>query len=226
MRISKDQVIAGVPAEHARALVRLFRHGGYTERAEQLVGDRAYDVLSALAQDGYLERSTDGHDHIWETTMAGSALAQASLAKPITRSTADRLIEQLVQRARAFNADPSYLVSAGRLTVFGSYLDPTIERLGDVDIELHIYRRPTPPGTDFTTAARDYATNSGRRFTSYLDFLFWPDRELHLALRNRSTALSITHQDVTRFTQNTKTIYDIADDPEALPAARVETEIR
>jgi len=72
------------------------------------------------------------------TTTKGNALAMASFGKPITRAItraiADRLLTGLIDRAATWNTDQGRLISIEQLVVFGSYLDPTADRLGDLDI--------------------------------------------------------------------------------------------
>jgi predicted nucleotidyltransferase len=56
----------------------------------------------------------------------------ASFGKPIRRRTADGLVAGMLGRAREYKK-PLYIE---RLRIFGSYLDPRIDPLGDVDVEL------------------------------------------------------------------------------------------
>jgi predicted nucleotidyltransferase len=65
--------------------------------------------------------------------MKGSALAMATAAPPLRRETAERLITQLVERARAVNKDDRWAYRVGRLVVFGSYVRGA-ERPNDVDV--------------------------------------------------------------------------------------------
>jgi predicted nucleotidyltransferase len=142
----------------------------------------------------------------WATTINGNALAMAGFGKPIKRSTADRLVAGIIERARAINEDPSKPVYVERLRVFGSYLDETVDPLGDVDIELTTAKRATHEELE------EYTRRSARNFSSYLDQLFWPEHEVALTLRNRSTALNITIHDVSTFTSSVKVIFEC--DPE------------
>jgi predicted nucleotidyltransferase len=81
----------------------------------------------------------------------------ASFGRPISRKTADRLVIELLQRARAYNADPSKPMFIDTLRVFGSYLDPDIDPVGDIDIELTYGRRIKD-----VAALRAYSRASGR----------------------------------------------------------------
>lgn len=128
----------------------------------------------------------------------------ASFGRPISRKTANRLVIELLGRARAYNADPSKPVFIDTLRVFGSYLDPEIDPVGDVDVELAYGRRITDQAV-----LRAYTRASGRSFNTYMDEVLWPSTELFLHLKNRSAFISITLEDITRLTANFKTVYRI-----------------
>ena len=134
MRVSKDDKICGVPAPTARRLMRAYHDDHTVEVAcEVLDLDReaAQVPLVALEAAGYLRRVENGiasSGSRWVTTIQGNALAQASFGKPISRATADRHLAQVLERTRAYNADPSRLLTISEIAVFGSYLDPAIDR--------------------------------------------------------------------------------------------------
>lgn len=222
MRIDKNDVIAGLPATDARAVVRLFYNEHHAEHASRIVPpEDAEAAVLALAEAGFLAVAFQHNgENFWETTINGNALAQASFGKPISRATADRLVSGLLERSRSFNADPAKVLSVGRVRLFGSYLDAGVAKLGDVDVELTTVRRLA--GQDYMDAAQAYTKASGRSFNTYVDQLFWPERELIQFLKHKSTALNITTEDVTQFTDAVRTVYTIGDDPQALPVADVE----
>ncbi|PTT68654.1 hypothetical protein [Arthrobacter sp. HMWF013] len=218
MRVAKSDVIAGLPAELARAIVRRFRG---REMAAEAVADLLEGtgaeprvVLAQLEAAGYLEKVQVDHrgDTWWDTTVQGNALAMASFGKPISRKTANRLVSELLERARAYNADPVKPLFLNSLRVFGSYLNPEIDPLGDVDIELTYGRRITDP-----KVVSAYARASGRSFNTYVDQLMWPQTELVQHLRKRSAFINITLEDITQLTDRSETIYSIDADPQAAP---------
>ncbi|QOT19506.1 hypothetical protein [Paenarthrobacter sp. YJN-5] len=222
MRVSKTDVIAGLPAELARAICRKFRgRETVAEIAEDLLAGTGFDlqtVFADLEAAGYLEkiRTDQDGDVWWDTTILGNSLAMASFGRPISRKTADRLVVELLGRARAYNADTSKPMFIDTLRVFGSYLDPEVDPVGDVDIELTYGRRITDQA-----ALRAYTRASGRSFNTYMDELMWPSQELFLYLKKRSAFISITLEDITLLTANFRTIYRIDDDRQAVvPADR------
>ena len=82
-------------------------------------------------------------DDWWVTTVKGNALANASFGKPISRATATRLLPEVIDRAHGYNADPSRLLTITEIIVFGSYLDPAADPLGDLDLAISTVRRDT-----------------------------------------------------------------------------------
>lgn len=78
---------------------------------------------------------------------------------------------------------------------------------------------PFDRSDEVVEATRAYSRASGRRFANYVDELFWPDRELVLFLKNRSTAINITQEDISQITDRFRVLYDIDEDQLALPVA-------
>ena len=152
----------------------------------------------------------------WVTTIPGHALAHASFGKPLSRVTARRHLVQVVDRARAYNADPDRLLSIGEIAVFGSYLDPVASYPGDLDLAVSVLRRDSDRDR-YVRKVLAYARASGRRFDAFHELLYWPARELRMVLKNRSPAISITDEDIREFTDCFEIIYAISEDPAAIP---------
>jgi len=223
MRVGKTDIIAGLPAGLARAIVRRFRgREMVAEAVADLLDGTAFELTAVFAQleaAGYMEKVPVDSDGVtwWDTTIRGNALAMASFGKPISRKTADRLVAELLDRAQSYNADPAKPNFIDALRVFGSYLDPQIDPLGDVDIELTYGRRITDP-----KVLSDYARASGRSFGTYTDQLMWPLTELVQHLKKRSACINITVEDITRITDRSETIYTVDEDPKAAPSPAIE----
>jgi hypothetical protein len=49
-------------------------------------------------------------------------------------ATAKRHLSAVVERARGYNAEPGKLLAVAEIAVFGSYLDDSVDRLGDLDL--------------------------------------------------------------------------------------------
>jgi predicted nucleotidyltransferase len=222
MRVSKDDVICGLPAPAARQLMRAYFDDHSAAVAAEILGlgrAAARDQLRVLEAAGYVrlvEKEAALADERWVTTVQGNALAQASFGKPISRATASRHLSEVVERARAYNADPRYLLTIAEITVFGSYLEPTADRLGDLDLAITTVRRETN-GDRHVDRVLAYTHASGRSFGTFVDRLFWPSRELRMILKNRSPAISITNEDISKLTDRFEIVYTVGDDPDAIP---------
>lgn len=222
MRVSKNDSICGLAAATARQLMRAY----YDERPVQVacgilgVGeDAARKHMRAFEAAGYVERTELARaagDDWWATTVKGNALANASFGKPISRATAARLLGQVIERARSYNADPARLLTITEIVVFGSYLDPATDPLGDLDLAVSTVRRDTD-GERYVDRVLEYARASGRSFGAFHDQLFWPARELRMILKNRSLAISITDEDIRQLTDRFEIVYAVGSDPEAIP---------
>jgi hypothetical protein len=217
MRLAKTETIAGLPAPAARAFLRRTRFADFDEEwALSLLSSHGaadpHSTLLGFEDAGYIERAehSPGSHPWWRTTTLGNALAMASFGKPITRKTADRLVAELVQRAKAYNSDPTKPCFVQRLRIFGSYLNTAVDPLGDVDVELVLGQRTTDP-----KELLRYGTASGRSFPTFTDHLLWPRKEAALILKNRSTAINITTEDIDQLTAKAEIIYSIAEDETA-----------
>lgn len=71
---------------------------------------------------------------------------------------------EVIDRVRRFNAVPGHVIEVAELIVFGSYLDPTKDRLGDLDLAVK-FRDLLPDATPDDTKKRlAYSRANGRQF--------------------------------------------------------------
>jgi predicted nucleotidyltransferase len=222
VRVSKSDSICGLAAPTARQLMRAYYDDRPIGVACDILGigqDAAQDQMRAFETAGYVERAKRaraGGGDWWITTVKGNALAHASFGKPISRATAARLLAEVIGRARSYNADPARLLTVTEIVVFGSYLDPAADRLGDLDLAVSTVRRDTD-GERYVDKVLEYSRASGRSFSAFHQRLFWPSRELRMILKNRSSAISITDEDVRKLTDRFEVAYAVGDDPDAIP---------
>jgi predicted nucleotidyltransferase len=206
MRLNKNSTVCGLPAHHAREIMRLF-NSAKPQRLLKQWADDADALAAALANEGWFQfkfRDAEG-DAWWETTTRGNALAQASFRRPITRKTAERHLKAVVQRAADYNTDPAHLFYIEQVIVFGSYLEPNVPELGDLDIA--ITTRDRNETRDRAQRALEYADASGRSFSAFVDRLSWAQAELTQILRNRTSSISITREDVSTLTDRWQVVY-------------------
>ena len=125
MQIDPQATIEGVPLTVIR---KMFRRDGLkgTLTAEFVRGtlhvseSGAAALLRASVTVGFLRRERAG---LWHLTTAGIRLREATAAKPLIRRTAERLLEDLLQRMTALNEDPRFLARGEKAIVFDCYLD-------------------------------------------------------------------------------------------------------
>jgi len=140
MRIEKDQLIGGLLARDVRRFMR--------QAACFIIGPRtvtnvfgfsegdACQLLRKFQKEGLV---TVKGDH-WEATAKGHALAIATAASPLRRATAERLIAEVVERARIINADSEFAYCVQRLVVFGSFVNGS-QRPNDIDVACTLVAR-------------------------------------------------------------------------------------
>jgi predicted nucleotidyltransferase len=219
MRIQKSDIIAGQPVFTLRKLLH-YEDGTVTTIAEKLGinQEKAKEVFQTLCTEGYIKQtdsSSDKNDPSWENTIKGYGLVNATARKPITRKTAERLLQEFLQRVEKINSSDEYAYYVKRVILFGSYLSnkPT---LGDIDLSLVLeYRDDDPEKRSKHLDERvELAEKQGRHFKSYFASLIWPHEEVMRFLKNRSPSISLhpeQHERVLSRAIPSKIIFDISE---------------
>ena len=192
MRIESRQMIARFPAVQIRRLMRETVGRSISLRwireVLQCSESTAATVLVDLQREGLVVQV---EDHL-EPSLKGSALAQATAAKPLVRITAERLISGVVERARLINADDDWAYRVSMLVVFGSFVGGA-ERPNDVDVACRLKPRWQGPSQEeaeqLSRAARDH------RFRNTWECVAWPKLEVLRFLKSRSRGLSVQELD-------------------------------
>jgi hypothetical protein len=193
MQIDSKASLSGIRVTEIRSLFRKAGLDGAVSidliREELALNEReARTLLLSLQTEGFIERTEFG----WSLTKNGIRLRAASAAKPLLRSTADRLLQELLGRIQELNQSPLFLARVERAIVFGSYLSK-VDRLGDLDVAIEWQRRE-PDFAKHNAANTKRVTeeiNKGRHFANMVEELYWWQREAELFLRNRKRGLSL-----------------------------------
>jgi len=192
--------MAGVPMLKVRALMRWARGShwplGALEDRLELGREHAQELVVALEQGGYVERSLqhrDAAEPYYQVTIRGCALAMAAAGKPIKRKTADRLFAAFLDRVRQTNETDYYLYRVTRVVVFGSYLDQDKQELNDLDLAIDLAAKQADERKqqELMEARIVDAHEKGRDFKNIVDQLGWPQTEVKQFLKSRSTAISL-----------------------------------
>ena len=125
------------------------------------------------------------------TTIQGNALALAKAGKPVSRTSADRVLQEFLDRVKIVNQRSDLAYGVASVVVFGSYFTVRTT-LNDLDIGVELTKKGENEATDEKlqeeSMARAFA--NGRRFGNLVEELFWPRREVLLILKNRSRTIS------------------------------------
>jgi hypothetical protein len=172
---------------------------------------QARRLVTALLKAGYLQKVEQQSERstFYERTLDGSTLASATMTAPLRRATVDRLLKDVVERARVINANDAYAYRVARIALFGSALGDA-PRPGDVDLAVTLTRRYEDPVEQERVewARRRVAQEGGRVFRG-MDDLSWPETEVWLALRARSRGLAFVGGDKpAQLGAETKVIFD------------------
>jgi hypothetical protein len=186
MRIEKGQLIAGLAASDVRKLMR---------KAGQLIGartvtrvlgfsaDDARRLLVELEREGFVVNS-DGY---WTAATKGYALAAATATRPLRIETAQRLITQVIDRAKSVNRDRTLAYRVQLLVLFGSSASGKV-RPNDVDIACKLVARFDGPKQK---VSEDRRRRSKVEFANVSEWATWPKLEILKRLKSRSRGISI-----------------------------------
>lgn len=195
MRIDRKELIGGLPSTAVRDFLRAVGTAqwdvAYAAARLRVRPRQAAQVVKQLLELGCVESVSNARGEVlYRRTLTGSTFAQASAARPLKRSTADRKLAEFLDRARRINDDDHYLYRVKKAVVFGSYLTQA-DRIGDVAVEL-VPRWQDPEKQSAMYDARiKEAMRSGRRFANIGAEVSWPQNEVYLALKDRSRAISL-----------------------------------
>jgi predicted nucleotidyltransferase len=202
MRIDPKEQIADVEILKVREFLR--RVDNTDEWADDFVVYRlkispkkANRLINELNRRGYIEPvRIYRQKQFYRKTLKGSTLGLASAAKPVTRKTANRILSEFMDRVRQVNSDPSFLVKVKKILVFGSYLTDAL-RINDIDVAVELTWKENHPlvlnkdRAQLALNLSNIAENKGKKFSSFIDRLEWPEHEVRLFLKSRSRTLSI-----------------------------------
>lgn len=197
MIIDPKTPIAGYPSLSIRKLLKK-SHSSLWDAAfiEHVLGldrNQSEILIKTLEDLEFIAREKERKKPLWCNTIKGNALANAPATKPITRKTADKKIEELLQRVNEVNNSDYFLFKVGKVCIFGSYLENK-ERIGDVDVAIKLL--PKEADIDKHHELQEKRTQEiinqrSYPFRSFLEELAFPREEVMKYLKNRSTALSL-----------------------------------
>ncbi|MGD0499472.1 MAG: nucleotidyltransferase domain-containing protein [Bryobacteraceae bacterium] len=198
MRIDPSGALGGFPVLLVRKVLR--RLNDYlhwdADAVRQIAGigpEQVADFIKALQKAGLAKANRGRDSGTWTTTQLARSFGAASAAKPITRQTAERVLQGFLERVDQVNSDPYYLARVSQAVLFGSYLRPELDRLGDIDIAVEL--RPKESDYEQVREANerrlaDLEARGQRVAGGFLARETWWWREVLRFLKARSRAIS------------------------------------
>jgi len=170
------------------------RHAGHTfvQKVLGCSAQEAVQLMYALQTAGYVSSCSGGKDpSLYTRTTEGNRLAGASL-RPISKTTADRVLRGFVERIRKANSNRRFLYTITAAVVFGSAVSEAKE-LGDVDVAVRLERKTMDWETHVQLSYERVwqARRNGRRFRNITEQVFWPTIEIRNFLKSRTRQLNI-----------------------------------
>ena len=173
MRIDPKGAIAGYPAVLVRdTLWRLRVHLDWNlARLESVAGFSASEsraFVRAMVSAGLIERAGSRR---WSVTQAGQTMSSATAATRVTRATGERALREFMARVDRVNQNRHYLGKVVAVVLFGSMLQPEVDRPSDVDIAVEIVPKEADPGRARAKNERraQELEAKGHRFRGYFD---------------------------------------------------------
>jgi len=195
MRIDPKGTIAGYPSlQVRRTLKRLhfdLRWGtARLEGAATLPPGEGQAFAKALVSAGLAEAVGKG---VWTITQAGQTLSSATAAHRVTRATAEKTLQEFLGRVDHVNRNAGFLGKVVTVVLFGSMLQPEVDRPSDVDVAVEI--APKEPDAQKARAKNErhvqMLESLGHRFRGFLERqCFWHYEAFHY-LKGRSRVISL-----------------------------------
>jgi hypothetical protein len=110
-------------------------------------------------------------------------VAQATAARPLTRPTAEKVLADIILRAKTVNRQKMFAYRVEKLVVFGSYVKGQA-RLNDADVGVRLTRAGTGDAQRHAEQRRRAAR--GADFRNISHWAIWPKLEVLRFLRSRS----------------------------------------
>jgi predicted nucleotidyltransferase len=192
MRIQREQEILGYPAMQIRQLMRETIRGRMTPQGVQRIlkcsDSSAKRVIRDLEAEGFVESV---YGRLTPATK-GRALAMPRAGPPLRRETAERLITEIVSRARSVNRDEKWAYRVATLVIFGSCVRGA-SRPNDVDIACELVPRFDGEQQRSREQLRRHARDQD--FRNLSQWASWPKVEVFRFLKGRARGLSIQELD-------------------------------
>jgi predicted nucleotidyltransferase len=197
MHIDPKSTIVGFSSLKVRDFLRKEKETVWTletvKHSFKLTSAKAKILIRELERFGLIEsHKSIGSKEYWQVASKGRTLSLASAAKPLYHKTAQKKLEQFLERVRQANERKDFIYKITRVAVFGSFLTDR-DRINDIDLAVE-YVRKTKNYDRYLKEASErlgIALRGGRRFDNIVSQIFWPQKEIALFLKSGSRSISM-----------------------------------
>jgi len=184
MTLEKNMMIGNVPALEIRDIFKTYCSIDskitklWFNRLENKYGEASSKIIDNLLECGFIEKSgikeNDG-EVFYNLTRLGSQFSVAKATQRKNRKSAEKILSELLERVLFVNkANTIFLREIASVILFGSYLEPSNETLGDLDLIITTREK----NIDVEEIEEKY-----RKEHKYWSYIHWKYQEEDKALR-------------------------------------------
>lgn len=184
----------GIPMIEIRKILRrniyYIADEEYITKTLKISKRKAHEIIKMLIKSNYLNHDAELPHKRYTNTIKGNALACATAALPIKRSTADQKVKEFLERVKTVNSDECFHYQITRIDIFGSYLSKK-ERISDIDLIVYLELKNEK---DRSLPDYDYSHGidpSGKVLVNYMGEELFMDTDTYKYLKNRKRSISI-----------------------------------
>jgi DNA-binding MarR family transcriptional regulator len=196
VRVRREQSVGGQPIKRVRDFLRKVGiheiSTGFVASEFNLRPQGANLLVRELISHGYLEvrEKLNGERRVWyRLGPEARRLINSKFLKRISRDQARLLIRQFLERVQEVNCREELTHIVTEVRVFGSYLED-VQDLGDVDLAVDLQPRQDD-GAAWVERCLARAEQSGRRFSNYLQELYYSRGEVLGILKAKNPYISL-----------------------------------
>ncbi len=143
-----------------------------------------WELVSAMRKHSQIASRTRSKQDGLEVLNGLMLLNKKNKGRKIKRQTAARICAEMLERIQEINSNPMYGCNVPLVVVFGSYIRPEVENVGDIDIAFLTTRRK-----HYTKRAEELGRIHHN--LDYISRLYLADIEVSRQIRNRSSWISV-----------------------------------
>jgi predicted transcriptional regulator/predicted nucleotidyltransferase len=215
MRIKRNEKIANIQIVNIRDYFKEIRTVGIIKaelgRYFNLNAKNTNLLINELLQNELIEKTRKGE---YQLTMKGQSLCATRSVPPMNKEKADKIFKEFMHRVEEINNNDYYLCKIEKLLLFGSYLNSDQDDYGDIDIAFEL-KRKIDDFDEYEKARKKRIKEMqerGKYFSSFMDEMFFPEKEVILKLKNKCQYISLhrVEDEILKYS-NYKQIYPVQD---------------